>query len=183
MAKDGIIHFVGFITRMEPEDFIVDWEQHARALKNGNDSMVLQQLDEITGKSRFKYLSRHILSGSSIRFTFLQGRSSERFPEKQVKVVQAGGYSCVQSKGPSTVRPHDVTILVFVSPRKMDTGFSRQLTCKTMNVYEAYYENCLYSSILEFIVPEKEAPGILEELKQVEEIEVSVYRDCLVPHI
>lgn len=184
MAKDSIIHFVGFVTSIEPEDFVAQWEQYARHFKTGAGNMVLQQQQpESTAKNRFKYLSRHAFHDSSIRFSFMQGRSSEHFPEQQVKVVQAGGYTPVQAEYADRVHRKDVTILVFVSPKKNDSGFYRQLTYSRINIYEAYFENCLYNSILEFIVPEKEVSGILEQLKPVEGIEVSLYRECMVPHL
>lgn len=182
MSKDSIIHFVGFITRIEPEDFVPQWEQYALHFKAGPGGMVLYQQDG-SSKNKFKYLSRHEYNDSSVRFSFMQGRSSEQFPEQQVKVVQAGGYSPVQSDKRSNSKKNDALVLVFVQPQKHDTSFSSGIAYASLKKFEAYYENCLYSSILEFIIPDKELPGFLEQLNAVDGIEVSTYRNCMVPHL
>lgn len=183
MTNNNIIHFVGFVTRIEPEDFVPQWEQYARHFKQDGGSMELKQSEGPTGKGRFKYLSRHTCKDGSIRFSFMKERNSEHFPEQQVKVVQAGGYILMQVQKQVAGKRKDTSIFVLVSPKKNDNSFYQQLTYSGINIYDAYYENCLYSSILEFIVSEKEAPELLEQLKEVEGIEVALYRDCRVPHL
>lgn len=183
MHKDSIIHFVGFITAIEPEDFVPQWESFARHFKTRSGGMSLQQEQEKLSKSRFKYLSRHEYRDGNIRFTFMKGRSSEHFPEQQVKVVQAGGYSPIQLKCKNPGSSKDVTIMVFVTQKKNDAGFVSDLPFQNLNIYQAYYENCMYSHILEYLVPEKETAVLLEHLKQIEGIEVSMFMECMVPHL
>jgi hypothetical protein len=183
MQKGSIIHFVGFITAIEPEDFVSQWEQYARHFKTRSGGMFLQQQQEADTKFRFKYLSRHEYREGDIRFSFMKERSSEHFPEQQVKVVQAGGYSPLQVECKNPGNSKDVTVMVFVSPRKNDMDFYRQLTYHKLNIYEAYYENCTYSHILEFLVTETDVSEILLQLKLIPGIEVSVYKECMVPHL
>lgn len=183
MQKGSIIHFVGFITGIEPEDFVAQWEQYARHFKTRSGGMFLQQQLEPETKYRFRYISRHEYRDSDIRFSFMQERSSEHFPEQQVKVVQAGGYSPLQVECRYPGNTKDVTVMVFVSQKKNDNSFYQQLTYHKLNIYEAYYENCLYSYILEFLVAEADVSEILRQLKLLPDIEVSVYKECMVPHL
>ncbi|MGQ0740379.1 MAG: hypothetical protein ACT4OJ_15115 [Bacteroidota bacterium] len=183
MQKGGIIHFVGFITGIEPEDFVTQWEQYARHFKTRSGGMFLQQQQESKTKFRFKYLSRHEYREGDILFSFMKERSSEHFPEQQVKVVQAGGYSPLQVEYRYPGSSKDATVMVFVSQKKNDAGFYRHLTYHKLNIYEAYYENCVYNYILEFQVAESALTEILLQLKLQPDIEISVYKECMVPHM
>ncbi len=180
MQKDNIVHFVGFITAVEPEDFVPQWESFARNSSSRPGGMSLQQLQDTGMKRRFKYLSRHDHKDGNIRFSFMKERSSVHFPDQQVRVVQAGGYACVQS---APGKRKDVSVMVFVNHKKTDNGFYSGLSFPRPNIYQAYFENCLFSSVLEFLVPGNKTTGLLEELRSVEDIEVSLYRECMVPHL
>lgn len=182
MQKGGIIHFVGFITGIEPEDFVTQWEQYARHFKTRSGGIFLQQQETET-KYRFKYLSRHEYREGDIRFSFMQERSSEHFPEQQVKVVQAGGYSPLQVECRHPGNSKDATVMVFVSQKKNDSSFYQELNYHKLNIYEAYYENCIYSFILEFFVAEAAVADMLLQLKPIPGIETSVYKECMVPHL
>ncbi len=180
MQKENIVHFVGFITAIEPEDFVPQWEPFARNFRSRSGGMSLQQLQDTEMKRRFKYLSRHEHRDGNIRFSFMKERSSVHFPDQQVKVVQAGGYTRVQS---AAYNSKHVSVMVFVNHKKNDTGFYTGLSCSKLNIYQAYFENCMFSNVLEFLVPENKTAGLLEELRSVEDIEVSLYRECMVPHL
>ena len=180
MQKDNIVHFVGFITAIESEDFVPQWESFARNFRSRAGGISLQQLQDTGMKRRFKYLSRHDHKDGNIRFSFMKERSSVHFPDQQVRVVQAGGYARVQS-APGNSK--DVSVMVFVNHKKTDTGFYSGLSFSKLNIYQAYFENCLYSSVLEFLVPENKTAALLEELRSVEDIEVSLYKECMVQHV
>lgn len=181
MKKDRILHFVGFVTDVEPEDFVPQWEEYAGRFGKKNKGIILQQEQGTQYKSRFKYFSRHISDETEIRFAFMKGRNSEQFREQKVKVVQAGGYQPLQTGNGQSVQQQETRILVFAGSGIQDLGLFRQLPHRSLDIYEAYYENCLFSHVLELIVKDTTAPETLGLLKQLPGIEFSPYRECLVP--
>jgi hypothetical protein len=51
-----------------------------------------------------------------------------------------------------------------------------QLTSK-LNIYEAYYENCIYANILEFLVKNKCVSELLEQLKKYNPFQIEIYKE------
>jgi hypothetical protein len=49
-----------------------------------------------------------------------------------------------------------------------------------MNIYEAYFENCTYSYIMEYYVPEKDASLLVEQLSAHGGIQVMTYLNTAV---
>ena len=67
MHKDSIIHFVGFITAIEPEDFVPQWESFARHFKTRSGGMSLQQEQEKPAPRHLRLRGlRHGHSGAGV---------------------------------------------------------------------------------------------------------------------
>ena len=67
----------------------------------------------------------------------------------------------------------------FIEPQA-DLNVYRQLSAySTLNIYEAYYENCQYACILEFFVKNKYVSKLLEQLKQYDAAEIGTYKECV----
>ncbi len=181
MKKNSITQFVGFITDLDFDEFVVKWEHYAKQFMANSGAMTLQQ--EAETKSRYKYVSQHECLEHDFRFAFMKGRSSEHFPEQKVKVVQAGGYTPVQIGCRYHDENVDAKVMAFISHHENDIDFYRQLSSyRYLNIYEAYYESCTYGHILEFFTPETDVPDLLQQLKTRPGTEVAIYRECLVPH-
>jgi hypothetical protein len=180
MNKDSIIQFVGFITNLNFDEFVAQWERYAKEVMTSPGAVILQQ--ETDSKSRYKYLSQHEYEEQNFRFDFMQGRSSEHFPDQKVKVEQLGGYTPLDASHFHHDEGADIKTIAFISHRENDIGFYRALPHRHLNIYQAYYESCAYGYILEFFTPEAEASELLRELKKRPGIEVAAYRECLIPH-
>jgi len=158
MKKDTIIQFVGFVTSVDGDTFAPEWERYAKKFMNKKTETMLQQK---TGsmKSRFRYISQHEWDTPDVRFTFMNERKSEHFPEMSVQVVQAGGYIPIEFH---KIKPgeHNLNkIVAFISHDENDIDFYKQLPFhKYLNIYQAFYESCSFGYVMEFFVSEKEQP-------------------------
>ena len=94
MNKDSIMQFVGFVTQLGLDEFTGQWEQYVKDFKAVPGGMVLQQ--ETGAKSRYKYISQHEFREQDFSPDFIRGKSTEHFPERKIKVEQAGGYAPIQ---------------------------------------------------------------------------------------
>jgi hypothetical protein len=182
IKKDVIVQFVGFTTRLDFEEFSVRWEQYANRNRNKKMDIILQQ--QFDTNCRFKYVSQHEWPPEDFQFAFMKGRESLNFPEHNVKVVQTGGYSPVQTE----CRQHDdhdlVKLMVFISHNETDIDFYKELSCyHFLNIYQAYYESCSYGYVLEFFTEETNMAELLLQLKTRTGIETGIYRECLVPNL
>jgi hypothetical protein len=181
MKKDNIVQFVCFITNLEPDTFIVKWEEYASQLIDDNNTVNLLQNNE--AKAKFRYISQHDGAGPDFRFAFMKKRNSEHFAEQKVKVIQAGGYITLQVQCASNKR-NDARVIVFVGHDETDIDFYSKLSFyRFLNIHQAYYESSLYGYVLEFYMPDGDAPQFLEQLKDRHGIEASVYTKCLIPHV
>jgi hypothetical protein len=181
MKKDTIIQFVCFITNLRPDEFVPAWESYARRLMNKKTEPVLQQLT--ASKNKFRYISYHEWPGNDFHFSFMLGRNSEHFREQNVKVVQAGGYSLLQSEGKRKRTDNDTRLIVFISPNETDMEFYRLLPFyHHLTIYQAYYESCVYSYIMEFFVAKHDAEALEQLLQQRPGVETGISRECLVPY-
>ena len=152
MKKDTIVQFVCFITNLEFEEFAVKWEQYAKEFTADPGALILQERTK--SKTRYKYVSQHECKPENFRFAFMKGRNSEHFPEHKAKVVQTGGYTPVQIQCEYDNEKNDVKIIAFIGADEMDLDFYHRLTYRHLNIYEAYYESCTYSYIMEFFIQE-----------------------------
>ncbi len=176
-----MIYFVGFMTDIGFDEFVVKWEFYAKQVSSSHHSAVLQQ--ETEAKTRFKYVSQHKLKNDSISFSFMKGRSSEHFAEQKVKVVNLGGYSVVHNGNSHSQENSENRLIAFIGHNDTDISFYKDLLpLRQTNLYEAYYENCAFGYIMEFFPAEKDADDLLRQLKSRPGVEVSVYRESLAPH-
>jgi hypothetical protein len=178
MKKDSIIQFTCFGTQMELDEFMPKWESYAKKFMPGTCTGLLQ---DAGAKSRYKYVSQHEHTQNSDRLPIAKGRNEDHFAEPKVKVLQCGGYTILQAVNSRVNKDSCTKIMAFVSHSENDIDFYRQLLPSSVNIFEAYYESCTYSYILEYFVPEIQAEDILQQLKSRHGVEVSVYKECLVP--
>lgn len=182
MIKEPIIQFVCFVTSLNPEQFIPEWERHAKKLAIKKNEAVLQTLTNQT-KNKFRFISQHNWSGRDTAFSFMENRKSENFPELPVKVIHAGGYITIQAEQKKAPAEGTVKLIAFISHNENDIEEYRSLSMySSLNIHQAYYESCLYGYILEFFVPEAQVTELIAVLKQHNGIEIGVYEEALLPH-
>jgi hypothetical protein len=177
MKKDSIVQYVCFATKLEPAEFSPLWKEFAKRFTHAS-SISLYEVPK-KDKSRFRYISRLTSKGSDFRFAFMKERNSDHFPEQAAKVIQLGGYSPIQVQTKKTTKK-DVKVLAFLDKNNFDVDFCQQQQYISLDIYEAYFENCRYSYIMEYYVQEKELPLLLEQLSAHGGIEVTHYINPLV---
>lgn len=182
MMKDAIVQFVSFVTSHTPEKFIAEWENYTKKEKQKKyEPVLLQQVS--AAKSKPRYISQHIWPDGGQQFSFSDTKKSAYFPEMNVQLVQLGGYTPLQFKKFNADKDSDSRIIVLLSHNEYSTTFYEELPHKNLNIYQAYYESCQHSFVLEYYADEKEADELITLIKQKGEAEVAAYRDCLVPHL
>ena len=181
MKKDNIVQFVGFTTGLETDEFTEKWEQYAKRLKHDKTGMIIMQ--QTGTKNRFNFVSKHEWTDRDFQFSFMNQKRSEHFPEHNVKVVQMGGYLPIQVKGNQKQQPHEIKVMAFMHQPGTDLQPYKELSCRYLNIYQAYYESCLYESILEFSVPASGSHTLLEELKKRAGIDTGIYKECFVAQV
>lgn len=176
MNKDNIVQFIGFVTKLKLEDFSQTWEHYCRQFKKDPGANLLQSAAE---KNNFKYrfISQHHCGTADFRFAFMKGRNSEHFPEQTAKVVQLGGYTTIQTQHDSTDSGKAVKVLAFLDHREYEIDFYKTLPCSSLNIYQAYYENCSYGYILEYFVKADEAEELTTQLKNRNWNESGVFKE------
>jgi hypothetical protein len=183
MKKDTIVQFVCFVTNLDLEKFAPVWEGFAKPFMGKKEEPSLQQLIAET-KAKFRYVSQHEWPDHDLAFRFMNDRKSESFPEQQVRVVQIGGYVPLQFKKRNDADESQVRLIAFISHNEMDIDFYQQLPLNGhLNIFQAYYESCTYSYVLEFFVPEMDAEELMLQLKQRPGIDAGIYKEAFVPHI
>jgi hypothetical protein len=183
MEKKAIVQFVCFVTNLETEEFAAKWEHFVKQFPDSSTGTTLQKADNAGKKTKYKYVSQHECETNNFRFAFMKDRSSEHFPEHTVKVVQAGGYMPVQIQCGHSDEEDDMKIMAFIDNNEADLGFYHRQTFRHLNIYEAYFENCMYSYVMEFFVHESGAPSLIQQLKTRTGVEVAIYKECPVLHI
>ena len=176
MKKETIVQFVCFQTSINLDAFISAWEQYNNSLGKGIE-VKLQQQDGL--KTKFKYVSRHTVLKDDFHFVFVKGRKPEHFNDCNVRVVQAGGYAPIQIQFSGDAKNTTTKILAFLSMDETDIEPYKALAYQYLNIYQAYYESCSYSYILEFYVNNKDLPELLNQLKtDTPPAEIGVYKEC-----
>jgi hypothetical protein len=177
MKKDTLVQFVCFITDLDFSEFITKWEFYAEQSMNTHSQITLQEKFE--SKCKYKYVSQHDCPDRDFEFAFMKGRNSAHFPEHKAKVIQAGGYMPLQLESPQKKEKGIVKLMVFVSHDETDISFYSQLPLyRHLNIYQAWYESCTYSYVMEFFVEEIHAAGLLAQLKARDGVEAGVYKEC-----
>lgn len=179
MREDTLFQFVGFETAVNLDDFTSQWENFAKKFfKQDIHAVTLQQ--QIKSKNRFRYMSMNEWPQDSFRFSFMEGRGSDYFPDHRVKVVQAGGYQQVHRECNNCA--HDeIKILLMLDEGEAHRSAFNNMPFHHVNIYQAYYQSCLYSNIMEFFAEESQASELLDQLKKhFLHCDVGMYRECLV---
>jgi len=180
MKKDTIFQFVGFVTNLDFEEFVAKWEPFAKRFMHKHVETTLQELDQKKGK--FNYISQHQWSHEDFQFEFMEGKKgSEHFPEHNVKLLQAGGYTALQIQSNHKNINDLVKVIAFINHSENDIDFYKKSpSYRYLNIYEAYYESCSYAYIMEFFVEKAQVEELMLQLKTRPGIEVAVYKECMV---
>jgi hypothetical protein len=176
MKKDTIVQFVSFETSVTTEEFRSQWEEYNK-LVTGEQEVTLQQ--EVDGKGLFRYLSQHRFHNNDTQFTFKKGRRSAHTPEIEMRIKEAGGYTVLQLENEHETAANECKVFVFLSTTPELKIYKELLSYQYLNIYQAYYESCTYSYILEFFADNRHAAQLIEQLKLHNRItEIGVYKEC-----
>ena len=179
MKKDKIVQFVCFETPVDTEAFITQWEQYNDLVKVKQE-VILQQ--ESAHKCRYQFISQHRYHADDGQFIFKKLKRSSHFPEVEMRVKEAGGYSQIQLESSHDSEPEESKILLFLNVNEADLPFFRNLPdYHYLNIYQAYYESCTYTYILEYFIENKYAEQLIDAVKaQNRNAEIGLYKECLV---
>lgn len=178
MNTETIVQFVCFTSPLGPEDFREVWEPFASQLVNDRKHILLKEaIPEKKGKS-FTYMSQHSCRATDFRFAFMKGKGATSLPEQKATFKLAGGYLPVQSRNAYHKAKTDARIIAFVTGGEAELDFYRSQAFSHLSIYEAYYENCAYSYVLEIFLPQDDAPALLSLLKSTKGVEASRYEEC-----
>jgi hypothetical protein len=179
MRKDTLFQFVGFETAVNLDDFTSQWENFARRFfKKDIHTITLQQ--QVRSKNRFRYMSINEWPQDNFRFSFMDGRGSDYFPDHRVKVVQAGGYTPIHLECESHTQ-EEMKLLLFINADEVSASAFSKMPYHFLNIYQAYYQSCLYSHIVELFAGDEEAIELYERLKKhFAHCDAGMYRECLV---
>lgn len=176
-TTDTIVQFVCFTSPLETDAFIEMWESFAgQPMTSKKNTLLKAALPERNG-NRFTYLSQHSSGGGDFDFDFMKGSSRKLFPENKTSVKQAGGYFPLQFQ-PGQRKKGEARIIAFAEHGENELGFYRYQSFHRLNIYEAYFENCTYTYIIEFFLPVKEAPALLALIKEKAGVEAALYEEC-----
>jgi len=178
MNQNNVVQFVCFVTSLETENFISLWKPYVKGSSNGPDDFVLQQAGEMLSVAKFKFISQHQCNSSDFNYAFMKGRSQMHFPEQKARIVQIGGYIPIQLQCAYNDINGDVKVMAFLDHRETKLDFYYEQTFHHLNIYEAYFENCAYSYVMEYFVQEQDAHVLVQQLKTRIDIEVALYKEC-----
>jgi len=182
MNKDTIVQFICITSILEPEEFMDMWESYADLRVDDTTNILLQEGVTEKNGNRFNYVIQHKSSAADFRFAFMKERSRMHPPEQKARIKLAGGYHPVQLQSTYNNVKEDARIVVFVAQGETELEFYRTQSFHYLNIYEAYFENCAYSYVMEFFVREQEAPELLAQLKHRHGVEAAIYKGCRVSH-
>jgi len=179
MRDLNIVQFVCFETTLASDQFIKRWEEYHRS-ENSDMDVTLQQC---RGDSVYKYLAQHRGDGNELRFVFSKGTSSRHIRRELIITKQAGGYVVLQEERTSETRQDESKIFVFLISPQVNINAYRIIGVDVqLNIYEAYYENCIYAYICEFFVKNKYVSEFIEQLDKLNSCEIGIYKECSVQH-
>jgi len=175
--KESIVHFVGFVTNLELQDFAPIWETLINNSTINSGKGTLEEIDR-KQKSIFAYISRYSCNPSNFSFAFMKERNRAGFQERKPRIVQTGGYmpvqftSCLETTGLNK-------IIAFIPDGEKDLTFYHQQDFHHLNIYEAYFENCSFSYIMDFFVREQHTEQLLAQLNTRPATQSALYTDRL----
>jgi hypothetical protein len=183
MKQQTIIQFVGFATSMGIEEFIPEWESYTGNFK-GTKTTALLYREKIKNKKGFGYISKIEWQQNDFNSTLANNQKAGRFSEHKARVVQLGGYICVEEKNIYTGKDSDTTIIALISHNENDIAYYEGLPLYNQAIiYQAYYENCTYGYVIEYTVPEGDGEILLQQLAQRPGVEASIYAASLQPQL
>lgn len=163
MEKDERVQFVRFETTLNKEEFVKRWEQYSHSL-NSNADVILQQSEK---GGVFTYIAQHRSASGELEFKFANEARASRIMQVPIRTTQAGGYSILQANRLQDSTRSESKIFIFFTDPQIDlTIYTKLFENGNVNIYQAYYENCRYSYVLECYVKTKDAPALLEQIKQ-----------------
>lgn len=175
MKEETIVQFVCFITDLETEEFGTEWKGYTETLKATKTKTILYR--QTAGENIYRYVSKFEWPESDFQFTFMKERKSGRFSESKVRALQMGGYITIEQHENYAARSTDTTIIAFIHHNETDISYYKQLpSYSQLNIHQAYYENCNYGHVLEFIVPAKDTDALLLSLEKRPGVHVAVYK-------
>lgn len=179
MKKDKIVQFVCFETPVKSDVFISQWEQYNDMVKIRQD-VTLQQ--ESAYKNKYQFISQHRYDADEINFVFKKGKRSSHILEVEMRVKEIGGYSPIQIECNQDSDDDESKIFLFLNCNETELKFFRQLPdYHFLNIYQAYYESCNYSYILEYFIENKFAEQLIDTVKtQNRNAEIGMYKESLV---
>ncbi|MEO6670594.1 MAG: hypothetical protein ABIN36_14010 [Ferruginibacter sp.] len=176
MLKDKIVQFVCFETKLNNEQFLMQWEHFNRSADSDLD-VVLQQSEQ---NGVFRYIAQHRCVTGELKFAFTKAKKSSHTAEIGIKTKQAGGYSIIQEEKKNDPAADESKVFTFIIDPTADLASYRQLSAYSkLNIYQAYYENCTYAYILEFFVKTKYLSVLQEQLKLLNVNEFRVFKEML----
>lgn len=178
MENEIIVQFVFFETMGDNNEFISQWDQYSKEMKN-IQKIRLQQ--ETGNKKKAKYLSQHSCYKDEFQFVFKKERRSAHFPEVEMRVRQLGGYTPLQIQHNRSSKINESKVFIFMNGGEADMEACRQLShYHFLNVYKAYFESSSYDYILEFFIGNDQSNEFMDQLKsQSGHFESGIYKECV----
>ena len=170
------MQFVSFETTMATNEFKEQWEEYNKRV-SGQKAVTLQQ--EVDGKTPFRYLSQHRFEENDFTFSFQKERRSSRGHEIEMRIKEAGGYLAVQLQCDHQTTSDSCKVFVFLNSNPELENYKQLLSYQYLNIYQAYYENCAHTFILEFFVENSHLPELMEQLKLHNLVsKIGIYKEC-----
>lgn len=178
MKKNDIVQFIGFRSLLPQKDFMELWDPYSSQLVHEPADACLQETISVKKNGGFDFVSRLCCDEDSFRFSYMQGRERAKFPDQKATVIQAGGYLVTELQHAGPCGKSEVKILAFIPHNETDTGFFRELPCRHLNIFEAYFENCRYGYVMEYFLHKQDADTVLEALNNRPGVEAALYKEC-----
>lgn len=175
MSIDKIVHFVYFETALDPQQFISKWEHYLRSA-NSDVDVILQQSQK---NNSFKYIAEHRCTAEEFQFIFSKAAKTTRSKEVEIRTKHLGGYLILQEENTNDAKSDESKLFVFLNYSNKDFNLYKKMQFPIkLNIYEAYYENCAYTYILEYFVKNKYVEQLTDQMQQFNAIDVEIYKEC-----
>lgn len=177
MKDESIVQFVRFTACADHDRFETIWKECAAQFMDGVDEAILQRSTGRSAQDKHHYISQHTCSKANFRFEFVKGKDGY-FPGHSANMIQLGGYLPVQLQCLHDENKDDVKIIAFITHPQKEFEFYYRQTFRHLNIYEAYFENCAYSYIMEFFAQEPEAIALVKQLRSNPGNMAAIYQEC-----
>lgn len=176
MKTKPITQFISFDTRLDQEAFDQVWAQ----LEPAHGDVVVQQ--QKAKNNKFRYWAQYNVNPNELDFLFDSPRKGVNAPMGDVRRKNAGGYSFLQRERQEEAGEDESKVLIFLTDPAPNLDSFREFRVHgKLNIYEAYFESCTYSYILELYVKDHYVQDVLNQLKIFTAFaEAGIYKEC--PH-